>query len=131
MFVAAPVQGLYGTVPPMLRTGPLTGGRREAETDLWHEHEPGRLHRRARRRPRLERAERRAVPVVVLPGGGARPGPGRAHAAGGGGGAGSGRGGCGGGGWPPLGRPPTGGGARVGGRFPPPAAGGTCRRWCS
>src|SRR5664279_2383256 len=47
----------------------LTGGRRHAETDLWHEPEPGRLHRRARRRPRLERAERRAVPVVVRPGG--------------------------------------------------------------
>src|SRR6201993_3142731 len=47
---------------------------RHAETDLWHEPEPGRLHRRARRRPRLERAERRAVPVVVRPGGGDGPG---------------------------------------------------------
>src|ERR1051326_6104750 len=48
----------------------LTGGCRHAETDLWHEREPGRLHRRARRRPPLERAERRVVPVVVRPGGG-------------------------------------------------------------
>src|ERR671915_2614322 len=37
---------------------------RHAKTDLRHEPEPGRLHRRARRRPRLECAERRAVPVV-------------------------------------------------------------------
>src|SRR3712207_9125388 len=36
------------------------------------------LHRRARRRPRLERAERRAVPVVVGPGG--RDGPGAVRA---------------------------------------------------
>jgi len=32
---------------------------RHAETDLRHEPDPGRLRRRARRRPRLERAERR------------------------------------------------------------------------
>src|SRR5436190_19559901 len=57
----------------------LTGGWRHAETDLWHEPEPGRLHRRARRRPRLERAERRAVPVVVRPGGGDGPGAVRAQ----------------------------------------------------
>src|SRR5713101_591244 len=58
---------------------PLTGGLRHAETDLWHEPEPGRLHRRIRRRPRLERAERRAVPVVVRPGGGDGPGAVRAQ----------------------------------------------------
>src|SRR5258708_13174046 len=57
----------------------LTGGRRHAETDLWHESEPGRLHRRVRRRPRLERAERRAAPVVVRPGGGDGPGAVRAQ----------------------------------------------------
>src|SRR2546423_12916534 len=61
----------------------LTGGWRHAETDLWHEPEPGRLHRRARRRPRLERTERRAVPVVVRPGGGNRPGAVRAQIVGG------------------------------------------------
>src|ERR1700757_4003115 len=55
---------------------------RHAETDLWHEPEPGRLHRRARRRPRLERAERRAVPVVVRPGGGDGPGAVRAQTVG-------------------------------------------------
>src|ERR671923_2810777 len=65
------------------RAGPyveyrLTGGQRYAETDLRHEPEPGRLHRRARRRHRLERAERRAVPVVVRPGG--RDGPGAVRA---------------------------------------------------
>ncbi|CAA9399393.1 MAG: Dihydrofolate reductase, partial [uncultured Nocardioides sp.] len=53
-----------------------------AETDLRHEREPGRLHRRARRRPRLGRAERRAVPVVVRPGGGDGPGAVRAQAVG-------------------------------------------------
>src|SRR3954467_1238367 len=53
-----------------VRRIPTHGRPRHAETDLWHEPEPGRLHRRARRRPRLERAERRAVPVVVRPGGG-------------------------------------------------------------
>src|SRR6478609_423360 len=53
----------------------LTHGRlTHAETDLWHEPEPGRLHRGARRRPRLERHERRAVPVVVRPGGCDGPG---------------------------------------------------------
>src|ERR671919_2888400 len=57
----------------------LTGGGRHAETDLRHEPEPGRLHRRARRRPGLERAERRTVPVVVRPGGGDRPGAVRAQ----------------------------------------------------
>src|SRR6202521_1113491 len=61
---------------------PLTGGCRHAETDLWHEPEPGRLHRRVRRRPRLERAERRAVPVVVRPGGGDGPGAVRAKVVG-------------------------------------------------
>src|SRR5918912_1532319 len=60
----------------------LMGGWRHAETDLWHEPEPGRLHRRARRRPRLERAERRAVPVVVRPGGGDGPGAVRAQTVG-------------------------------------------------
>src|ERR687885_738708 len=55
---------------------------RDAETDLWHERERGRLHRRARRRPRLERAERRAVPVVVGPGGGDGPGAVRAQTVG-------------------------------------------------
>src|SRR5437764_6127700 len=60
----------------------LTGARRHAETDLRHEPEPGRLHRRARRRPRLERAERRTVPVVVRPGGGNGPGAVRAQAVG-------------------------------------------------
>src|SRR2546430_17664748 len=55
---------------------------RHAETDLWHEPDPGRLHRRARRRPRLELAERRAVPVVVRPGGGDRPGAVRAQTVG-------------------------------------------------
>src|SRR5258708_26948501 len=60
----------------------VMGGWREAETDLWHEPEPGRLHRRARRRPRLERAERRTVPVVVRPGGGDRPGAARAQTVG-------------------------------------------------
>src|SRR5918911_4426025 len=69
------------------RAGPyaecrLTGGRRHAETDLRHEPDPGRLHRRARRRPRLERAERRAVPVVVRPGGGDGPGAVRAQTVG-------------------------------------------------
>src|SRR6478752_7509190 len=58
----------------------LTGGSRHPETDVWHEPEPGRLHRRARRRPRLERAERRAVPVVVGPGGCDGPGVVRAQA---------------------------------------------------
>src|SRR5438552_248124 len=57
----------------------LTVGGRHAETDLCHEPEPGRLHRRVRRRPRLERAERRAVPVVVRPGGGDGPGAVRAQ----------------------------------------------------
>src|SRR5256714_9592873 len=61
---------------------PLTVGWRHAETDLWHEPEPGRLHRRVRRRPRLERAERRAVPVVVRPGGGDGPGAVRAQTVG-------------------------------------------------
>src|SRR3954469_7840798 len=61
----------------------LTGDGRHAETDLCHEPEPGRLHRRARRRPRLERAERRAVPVVVRPGGGDGPGAVWAQALGG------------------------------------------------
>ena len=37
------------------------GCRRHADADLWHERESGRLHRRARRRPRLERAARRAT----------------------------------------------------------------------
>src|SRR5689334_19851988 len=60
----------------------LTGGGRRAETDLRHEPEPGRLHRRARRRHRLERAERRAVPVVVRPGGCDGPGVVRAQAVG-------------------------------------------------
>ncbi|CAA9344016.1 MAG: Dihydrofolate reductase, partial [uncultured Nocardioidaceae bacterium] len=40
-----------------------------AEADLRHERERGRLRRRARRRHQLGRAERRAVPVVVRPGG--------------------------------------------------------------
>src|ERR687889_1852207 len=52
----------------------LTGDWRHAQTDLRHEREPGRLYRRPRRRPRLERTERRAVPMVVRPGGGDRPG---------------------------------------------------------
>src|SRR5436190_2376449 len=60
----------------------LTGGWRHAETDLWHEREPGRLHRRVRRRPRLERAERRAVPVVVRSSGGDGPGAVRAQTVG-------------------------------------------------
>src|SRR5829696_3483441 len=60
----------------------LTGGRRHAKTDLRHEPEPGRLHRRARPRPRLERAERRTVSVVVRPGGGDGPGAVRAQAVG-------------------------------------------------
>src|SRR6202022_2364552 len=60
-------------------TAPLTTN---AETDLWHEPEPGRLHRRVRRRPRLERAERRAVPVVGRPGGGDGPGAVRAQTVG-------------------------------------------------
>src|SRR6202171_2535354 len=60
-------------------TAPLTTN---AETDLWHEPEPGRLHRRVRRRPRLERAERRAVPVVVRPGGSDGPGAVRAQTVG-------------------------------------------------
>src|SRR6476646_6979951 len=52
----------------------LTGGGRRAEIDLRHEPDPGRLHRRARRRHRLERAaERRAVPMVARPGAGDRP----------------------------------------------------------
>ncbi|CAA9392715.1 MAG: Dihydrofolate reductase, partial [uncultured Quadrisphaera sp.] len=54
-----------------------------AETDLRHEREPGRLRRRARRRPRLGRAERRAVPVVVRPGGVDGPGAVRAQGVGG------------------------------------------------
>src|SRR3712207_7572570 len=52
--------------------------RTVASIDAAREPEPGRLHHRARRRPRLERAERRAVPVVVRPGGGDRPGTVRA-----------------------------------------------------
>src|SRR4051795_11996409 len=67
----------------------VTGGRRKgrwsdrkawrhAQTGLRHEPVPGRLHRRARRRPRLERAERRAVSVVVRPRGGDGPGAVRA-----------------------------------------------------
>src|SRR6202171_6686868 len=60
-------------------TAPLTTN---AETDLWHEPETGRLHRRVRRRPRLECAERRAVPVVVRPGGGDGPGAVRAQTVG-------------------------------------------------
>src|SRR4051812_50050896 len=60
----------------------LTGGWRHAETDLRDEPEPGRLHRRAWRRPRLERAERRTVSVVVRPGGGNKPGAIRAQAVG-------------------------------------------------
>src|SRR5829696_7152182 len=71
-----PPGGLLGAGLPMIsprRAGlyaeyRLTGVT-HAETDLWHEPEPGRLRRRARRRPGLERAERRAVPVVVRPGG--------------------------------------------------------------
>src|SRR5882757_6607386 len=51
----------------------LTEGWRHAETDLRHEPDPGRLHRRARRRHRLERAERRAVPGLVRPVAGDRP----------------------------------------------------------
>src|SRR5262244_3916739 len=60
----------------------LTGRRRRADTHLRHEPEPGRLHRRARRRHRLERAERRAVPVVVRPGGCDGPGVVRAQTVG-------------------------------------------------
>src|SRR4030081_2589644 len=61
----------------------LTGGWHHAETDLRHERDPGRLHRRARRRHRLERAaERRAVPVVAGPGAGERPVAVRAQAMG-------------------------------------------------
>src|SRR5215207_7792613 len=56
---------------------------RHAETDLRHEPDPGRLHRRARRRPRLERAERRAVSVVAQPGVGDRAVDVRAQAVGG------------------------------------------------
>src|SRR5829696_1511835 len=56
---------------------------RHAETDLRHEPDPGRLHRRARRRPRLERAERRAVSVVARPGVGDRAVDVRAQAVGG------------------------------------------------
>src|SRR5712671_3160369 len=67
-----------------LHTGDLlTGGWHHAETDLRHERDPGRLHRRARRRHRLERAaERRAVPVVAGPGAGERPVAVRAQAMG-------------------------------------------------
>src|SRR5690606_16439488 len=43
---------------------------RRAEAGLRHEPVPGRLHRRAGRRSRLERAERRAVSVVARPGAG-------------------------------------------------------------
>src|SRR5215831_3412188 len=61
----------------------LTGGWRRAETDLRHEPDPGRLHRRTRRRHRLERAaERRTVPVVARPGAGERPVAVRAQAVG-------------------------------------------------
>src|SRR4029079_6656064 len=61
----------------------LTGGWHHAETDLRHERDPGRLHRRARRRHRVERAaERRAVPVVARPGAGERPVAVRAQAMG-------------------------------------------------
>src|ERR1700722_5480443 len=61
----------------------LTGGWRRVETDLRHEPDPGRLHRRARRRHRLERAaERRTVPVVARPGAGERPVAVRAQAVG-------------------------------------------------
>src|SRR5690348_18111875 len=61
----------------------LTGGWRRAETDLRHEPDPGRLHRRGRRRHRLERAaERRAVPVVDRPGAGEQPVAVRAQAVG-------------------------------------------------
>src|ERR1041384_4299998 len=65
-----------------VRRIPTHGRLTHAETDLRHEPEPGRLHRRARRRPRLERAERRAVPVVVRPGGGDGPGALRAQTVG-------------------------------------------------
>src|SRR5437764_11362325 len=67
-----------------LHTGDrLTGGWRHAETDLRHERDPGRLHRRTRRRHRLERAaERRTVPVVARPGAGKRPVAVRAQAVG-------------------------------------------------
>src|SRR5580658_7085784 len=61
----------------------LTGGWRRAETDLRHEPDPGRLHRRTRRRHRLERAAgRRTVPVVARPGAGERPVAVRAQAVG-------------------------------------------------
>src|SRR3954464_12288490 len=61
----------------------LTGGWRRAETDLRHEPDPGRLHRRARRRHRLERAAgRRAVPVVARPRAGDRADAVRAQAVG-------------------------------------------------
>src|SRR5690554_4556559 len=52
------------------------------KADLRDEREPGRLHRRTRRRHRLERAVRRALPVVVRPGGGDRRGAVRAQALG-------------------------------------------------
>src|SRR5215470_20453302 len=60
----------------------LTEGGRHAETDLRHEPVPGRLHRRARRRHRLERAERRAVRVVDRPDAGGRSVAVRAQAVG-------------------------------------------------
>src|SRR3954452_16697481 len=66
-----------------VRRIPTYGELTRAQTDLRHEPEPGRLHRCARRRPGLERAERRAVPVVVRPGGGDRPGAVRAPTVGG------------------------------------------------
>src|SRR3954454_12899244 len=56
---------IFARSPGLYAEDRLTGGRRHAETDFRHEPERGRLHRRARRRPRLERAERRTVPVVV------------------------------------------------------------------
>ena len=48
-------------------------GWHDAKTDLRHERDTGRLHRRDRRRHRLERAgERRAIPVVARPRAGER-----------------------------------------------------------
>ncbi|CAA9268642.1 MAG: Dihydrofolate reductase, partial [uncultured Blastococcus sp.] len=53
-----------------------------AKTDVRHERVAGRLHRGARRRSRLESAERRAVPVLVRPSRGDRPGAVRPQAVG-------------------------------------------------
>src|SRR3954449_8666847 len=52
---------------------PAQEGWPHAETHLCHERERGRLHCRAGRRHRLERTERRVVPVLVRPGRGDGP----------------------------------------------------------